>query len=180
MFVLATVILPLVLRSALGDSIRLRTYSKRWIRIAHLAVYYFCIAVVVLMQSVELAGLARIDLGIGLLWVVYVGCVFAAMLQATKGLVGMLRGWQIANIAFWITSSGFGLVKLLSLIQLAKHPAFQRTDGSYGISHQIVDDAIGLGFHAILIPLEISLLFMEPWGEMIGGGRSYNEYEMKA
>jgi len=133
------------------------------------------------MQTVEIAQLAKIEYGVGLLWFVYIGCIIAGGLQATKGIRGLLRGWEIANLLFWILSFVFGLVKLIALIKLSDSgPMYRREDGPYGISHQITDDGISVGFYAILAILEVSLMFSKTSSETAMAVRLTEQVEGKA
>jgi hypothetical protein len=177
---LALAVFPLAVPAPLYQSLHHRPYKRRWHRILNLAGYYGAIAVVVLMQSVEVAGLARINFGLGLVPVVYVGCALAAALQATKGLWGRLRGWEFANILFWFLSFIISIVKLAALSKLPSTEAFRRENGSYGVSHQINDIAIMLVFYIVLAALEIGLLFCKPWSQNAEEGTrlmELNEYK---
>ena len=135
---------------------------RRWLRILLLVVYFFAIAVVVLMESVEVARLAQVELGLGLVPVVYAGCVVAAALQATRGLRGILKGWQVASLLFWVVSLCITTVKAAALAKFNKDGPEWRNGGAYSVDHQITDLVILVIFYAIAGILEIVLLVVRP------------------
>ena len=96
-FVVLLAVFPLAFRQPVTGRDR---PVRRWLRILLLVIYFFSIGVIVLMESVEVARLAQVDLGLGLVPAVYAGCVVAAALQATRGLRGLARGWQVAALLF--------------------------------------------------------------------------------
>jgi len=161
-------IFSLALRAPLDAKAKRWTYKRRWHRVVHLVVYYFFIAVVLLMESVEVARLAQINFGLGLIPFVYVGCVIAAAGQATKGLGHRLRGWQVANAVFWAASLAVSVAKVAALNALPRDEAYRREEGPYGVSHQVTDLTILIAFYALLFVYEIALLFSTPWSESVG------------
>jgi hypothetical protein len=164
---LAFVILPATLRTAITEKLKRGVYKKRWHRILHLSFYYFFILAIAIIESVEVARLAQINLGVGLIPFVYVGCAAIAGLQATHGLWGRLHGWQIASVMFWVMSCAISLVKRIALSRLSKEEAFRREEGPYSVSHQTTNVAIMMAFYAGLIGHEIGLVFSMPWSESV-------------
>ena len=135
---------------------------RRWLRIVLLVLYYFAIAVIVLMESVEVARFATTNLGVGLVPFVYAGCVVAGALQATGGLRGVLRGWQVAAFLFWVLSLCITTVKAAALAKFNKDGPEWRNDTAYSVDHQITDLVILVIFYAIAGILEVVLLVVRP------------------
>jgi hypothetical protein len=159
----------LFLPVAVSHKVTRRAYKRRWQRILHLSIYYFFIVVIILMESVEIAGLARIEFGIGLLPFVYAGCIGCATHQATKGLWGKMKSWEVINVVFWVMSLAITVAKMVALGKLSNDEMYRRDEGSYAISHQITDIAVLIGFYAALFGLEIGLIFCKPWSETMRG-----------
>ena len=126
------------------------------------ACYYFCIGVIVLMQSVEIGRLAAANLGIGLLPFVYVGCATACVMQATGGLRGRVPGFQVGAVLFWALSACITAVKLAAVVRFGTVGPLARLDTAYPISDQFTDLAVEIPFYAALVCLEVVLLVYRP------------------
>jgi hypothetical protein len=177
---LAFIIFPIFIRRDFVKQFPGWQVKKRWWRIALHTVYYFCIAVVMLMESVEIARLVQIEYGIGLLPFVYAGCVIAAVLQASSRGCERLQGWQIANLLFWILSLAVTSVKLASLGRLSMTSEFRRDETVYSIPHQVNDLAIEVAFFAILAGLEVGLMLQKSLTPTPSAGVHSEELELKS
>ncbi|KAK3939083.1 hypothetical protein QBC46DRAFT_154069 [Diplogelasinospora grovesii] len=153
---------------------RSRATTKRWVRIVLLTLYYFFIGVIILMESVEVSRLVQIDIGVGLIPFVYAGCLVAGVMQATEGVRGRIRGWQVANLLFWVLSLCITAVKVTAVNKFGSDGPLARNDTAYPIIHQANDLNILIAFYALLTGLEVVLLFVRPVsGEgSFDGGRS--------
>ncbi len=152
-------LLPLFFRSPLASR---PSPPRRWVRVIFLALYYFCIGVIILMESIEIARLARASLGIGLLPFVYAGCLVAAAGQATDGLRGTFRGWQAACLLFWVLGLCISAVKTAALTRFGTDGPLARDDSAYPVEDQVTDLAILIVFYGLLAVLEAALLFVRP------------------
>jgi hypothetical protein len=161
---LGLVIFPLVLRGLLADKLHRMTYKRHWHRIVHLTLYYFFIAVIILMESVEVGRLEQINYGIGLLPFVYVGCLLAAAQHLTRHAWGRLLGWQVASVIFWAMSIAVAVAKIVALNKLPDTEEYRRDSGPYSVFHQLNDINILMAFYIILLITEITLLLWKPWG----------------
>lgn len=159
--VVALSLCPLLFRSPLAFLQRMGAPRRRWVRILAQVAYYFFILVILLMESVEVARLLQIGLGVGLIPFVYAGCVVAVLLQATNGL-GRLHGWQIANLLFWLVSLCVTAAKAAAVWKFGLTGPLAREDTAYSTVHQITDLAILCAFYALLPVLEIGLVFIKP------------------
>lgn len=153
--------------------------TARWLRVTTLVLYYFFIAVVVLMQTVELARLVQIEYGVGLLPFVYAGCVVAAAMQATRGFGGRLPGWQVAGLVFWAAGFVMAVLKLAALNKIGTEGPYARNDGSYPTIHQITDIVILVAFYPLTFCVELALLFQAPWKRSTGDGHTAADGENK-
>ncbi|KAH8887676.1 hypothetical protein GQ53DRAFT_606715, partial [Thozetella sp. PMI_491] len=132
---------------------------RRWVQKTFVVAYYFCIGVIVLMESVEIGRLAAASLGVGLVPFIYVGCAVACALQATDGLWGHAKGFQVAGALFWALSLCITSVKLAAVVRFGVTGPLARLDTAYPISDQVTDLAVELPFYALLVALEVSLVF---------------------
>lgn len=154
--------------------------TKRWVRIATLVAYYFSIGVLVLMHTVEIARLAQIKYGVGLLPFVYAGCAVAAVMQGTKGLWGRVGGWQAANCMLWIGGLVMAAIKVAAVGKMGTTGPYAREDGPYSTPHQINDLIILIAFYALTLSLEIGLMLQAPIRRGPKGEKVAHEGENKA
>lgn len=131
-------------------------------RIFALVAYYFCVAVVVLMETVEVARLALAQLGVALVPFVYALCALAIALQATNGLRGVLRGWQVALLLAWLLSACITAAKLAAVREFGTDGPYARVGSRYPTDDQITDLAVLLVFYVLLVVLELILLLLRP------------------
>ncbi|KAI3532885.1 hypothetical protein CABS01_09958 [Colletotrichum abscissum] len=150
------------------DKIKRYTVKKEWQRHAQLSVYFFSILVVFLMEIMEIARLAEIRYAIGLLPFVFAGCGVCAVMQATRGIKGKIRNWQVANIIFWIMSVAVTIIKILTIQRSSmRFPEFRRMGTDYPTTHQVQDLAVIAGFYVLLLINEIALFFQKTWEETV-------------
>ena len=124
--------------------------------------YYGAVAVILLMQSVEIVQLKRASLGVGLLPFVYVGAVVAALLRVTEGLWGdrgggraffskTLSPFWVASIFLWTGSAAVTATKTIGLVTgLGLSGTLNSRDETpYPVVHQFVDLVILTAFYAL-------------------------------
>ena len=117
-----------------------------------------------LMESVEIAGLLRTDLGIGLLPFAYTGVCAAAALQATDGAFGRVRGYWAAGTAFWVAGGAVTSLKVAAVLGLGLSGPLARDDTSYATSHQFTDLLVLAVLYVLAIVAEVGLVFVRRSG----------------
>jgi len=137
-----------------------RASPRCWARTAALVIYYFSIGVVILMETVEIARLARAGLGIGLLAFVYVGCLAAIAAQATDGGKRALAGWQLASLVFWALGLCITSAKHAALGKFGTSGRFARVGSAYPVADQLTDLMVLLISYALLVGVEVALWFL--------------------
>ena len=157
LLILTLAVCPLLFRKPLAPATTSRP-RRRWVRILLQVIYYFSIFVIILMETVEIARLARADLGIALLPFVYAGCLLAGAVQAT----GAVRGGQAANLLFWTLGLCITAVKTAAVARFGTTGPLARQDTAYPIDHQITDLVILIIFYGLLMGLEIAMMFVKP------------------
>ncbi|KAK7976467.1 hypothetical protein PG989_014930 [Apiospora arundinis] len=122
--------------------------------------YYGAIAVIILMQSVEIVQLERVSLGVGLLPFVYAGAAVAALLRFAEGLWGTsghsffretLSPFWVASLFLWTGSAAVTATKTIALVTglgLGGAP-HSRDETAYPVVHQFVDLVILTAFYAL-------------------------------
>ncbi|CEJ94722.1 hypothetical protein VHEMI10238 [[Torrubiella] hemipterigena] len=130
-----------------------------------LTIYYLLIVCLVAMQALEIARLAKLDYGIGLLPFMFVGLLLAAFLHFTEGIEGLVVGWRGLNVFIWLGTMVMSIVKVVGL----HYEGNDRTGSAYPMSDQILDVSVMAGVYAVLIVLEIVL---RRWGNRITRPRS--------
>ncbi|KAI0175215.1 hypothetical protein BJ166DRAFT_166188 [Pestalotiopsis sp. NC0098] len=134
------------------------TWRARWGQMLLFAAYYFVVAVLALMQSVEVIGLARIKLGVGLLPFAYVGFAAAIALQATDGLFRRIRGYWAATTAFWVAGAAITALKITGVLGLGLKGSLAREDTTYATVHQFTDLVILAAFYVLAVVVEIAVM----------------------
>lgn len=152
--------------------------SRRWVRLSALSVYFFCIVVIVLMETIEVARLVRADLGVGLVPFVYVGCLIAISLQATDALWGRLRGWQVSGTLFWLLSFCITTVKAVAVGRFGTKGPLARKGSKYPVEDQLTDLIVLVIFYAILVAMQIILVYVKP-ARRVSGVIQDDEVELK-
>lgn len=130
-----------------------------------LTIYYLLIVCLIAMQALEIARLAKLDYGIGLLPFMFVGLLLAAFLHFTEGLEGLVVGWRGLNVFIWLGTMVMSIVKVVGL----HYEGNDRAGSAYPISDQILDVSVMAGVYAVLVVLEIVL---RRWGNRITRPRS--------
>jgi hypothetical protein len=128
----------------------------------HIA-YYFCIIIIILMQSIELARLVELDLGIGLIPVVYAGCLIAAIVHGTDSFRGKLVFGKFANLCFWLATIAVAGTKATAIHKFGRdveENPLARHDTAYSIDHQITDLVILAIFAAGAFIFEVLVLVL--------------------
>ncbi|KAK8084627.1 hypothetical protein PG997_005898 [Apiospora hydei] len=143
--------------------------------------YYGAVAVILLMQSVEIVQLERASLGIGLLPVVYAGPAGAALLRLTEGqwrrgahhrggrrltsslLSEALSPFWVASLFLWTGSAAVTATKTialatgLGLLDRDDRAPLSRADTPYPVVHQFVDLVILTAFYALAAAGEVGM-----------------------
>jgi hypothetical protein len=171
-FFLALALTPFVSRELTVGSAHGST--RRWYRILLLVLYFFSVAVVILMETVEIVGLARTGLGIALIPFVYAGYLVAATLQASDGLRGRLKAWRFVNLLFWTLSACITSAKLAAVTKFGTDGPLARSDTLYAVHHQINNLSILVGFYVLLMLVEIAIAFAKPAPTYGAGGAAVN------
>lgn len=140
------------------------TWRAKWKRILLFAGYYFVVGVLVLMESVEVAGLARAKLGVGLIPFAYAGYLAAAVLQATDGGLRRVRGYWAASTAFWVAGAAITGLKVAGVMGLGLAGRLAREDTTYATVHQFTDLAILGVFYVVAIAAEVGVMVVRRRG----------------
>lgn len=151
--------------------------------------YYGTIAVVLLMQSVEIVQLERASLGIGLLPFAYAGAVCAALLRLTDRLwlgTGIHRNpvtafvsdalspFWVASVFLWTGSAAVAATKTIAMVTglgLRGTPN-SRDETPYPVVHQFVDLVILTVFYALAATGEVGMTVLrgkERRAAIVGG-----------
>ncbi|KAI0129513.1 hypothetical protein BJ170DRAFT_681010 [Xylariales sp. AK1849] len=138
-----------------------RLHWKHWLLYG---AYYFCIGVIVLMESVEIVQLARAGLGVGILPLVYVGCGAAGFLQASDGCFRTMRGFWAASTAFWVGGAAMTVVKMAGLAGLGLQGHLAREGGVYPTVHQFTDLVILAAFYLAAVAAEAGMVVLRRKG----------------
>lgn len=153
-----------VSRILLGPADANAVKSRPWIRNTIIGVYYVLIAVVLSLESVEVARFVQSSMGIGLTPFVYGGCVVAITLRATKGFKNKVPGWQTASQLFWLVSAVVTLIKAVAVGRMLNFPEgrFAREDSVYPARQQLgVQLVLFIAYLALLIT-ESVVQFLKP------------------
>ncbi|KAK8130949.1 hypothetical protein PG984_007387 [Apiospora sp. TS-2023a] len=136
--------------------------------------YYGAIAVIILMESVEIVQLERASLGIGFLPFVYAGAVSAALLRLTDRLwlgsrthrsrsaaflSDALSPFWVASVFLWTCSAAVTATKTIALVTglgLGGTPN-SRDETPYPVFHQFVDLVILTVFYALAAAGEVGM-----------------------
>lgn len=163
-----------VSRVLLGPADADAVKSRPWVRNSIVAGYYVLIAGVVAAESVEVVRFVQSGMGLGLVPVVYGGCVTAVVLRATKG-GGLLRrrgagrkervpGWQSASQLFWLVSSVVTLIKAIAVGRMLGFPGgrFAREGEAYPAMEQLVVQVALFVAYFLLLITETVVQFLKP------------------
>ncbi|KAF3026342.1 hypothetical protein E8E14_005168 [Neopestalotiopsis sp. 37M] len=134
------------------------TWRSSWGRILVFVAYYFVVAVLVLMQTVEVLGLARIQLGVGLVPFAYVGFAGAVAMQATDGVFRRIRGYWAAAVALWVAGAAITALKITGVLGLGLEGSLARQDTTYATVHQFTDLIILGSFYILAVVAEIAVM----------------------
>lgn len=153
-----------VSRILLGPADANAVKSRPWIRNTIIGVYYFLIAVVLALESVEIARFVQSDMGIGLTPFVYGGCIIATVLRATKGFKNKVPGWQTASQVFWLVSAVVTLIKAVAVGRMLNFPGakFARDGSIYPASEQLAVQAVLTIAYLCLLVTEVVVQFSKP------------------
>lgn len=153
-----------VSRILLGPADANAVKSRPWIRNTIIGVYYVLIAVVVALESVEVARFVQSDMGIGLTPFVYGGCIIAIVLRATKGFKNKVPGWQTASQVFWLVSAVVTLIKAVAVGRMLNFPGakFARDGSIYPAQQQLAVQAVLTIAYLCLLTTEVVVQFSKP------------------
>ncbi|KAJ4415228.1 hypothetical protein N0V82_007465 [Gnomoniopsis sp. IMI 355080] len=153
-----------VSRVLLGPADANAVKNKPWVRNTIIGIYYFLIAVVLGLESVEVARFVQSDMGIGLTPVVYGGCVIAISLRATKGFKNKVPGWQTASQLFWLVSAVVTLIKAVAVGRMLNFPGgrFAREDSVYPAKQQLAVQSVLVIVYVSLLITESVVQFLKP------------------
>jgi len=130
--------MPIIFRKPVAMGVHASpSLSKPWVRRTLYGIYYFCIFVIILMETIEIARLAVASLGVALLPFVYVGCLVATVLHATDGFRGVVRGYEVALILFWALGLCVTAVKTAALVRFGKQEPLARKATAYPVDDQV-------------------------------------------
>lgn len=108
------------------------------------------------MQTLEIVRLELLHFGIGLQPFTYVGLILGALLHCSEGASGRIRGWQAINGVVWI---GGVVMSAVQVVGLSKEGINGRKGSKYPISDQVIDVAVMAGVYAVVMILELVLVF---------------------
>lgn len=153
-----------VSRILLGPADANAVKSRPWIRNTIIGVYYFLIAVVLGLESVEIARFVQSDMGIGLTPFVYGGCIITIVLRSTKGFKNKVPGWQTASQMFWLVSAVVTLIKAVAVGRMLNFPGakFARDGSIYPASEQLAVQAVLTIAYLCLLVTEVVVQFSKP------------------
>lgn len=150
--------------------------------------YYGSVAVILLMQSVEIVQLERASLGVGLLPFIYAGAVSAALLRFTDELwlgaggtrhrspvsaflSDALSPFWVASVFLWTGSAAVAATKTIALatgLGLGGTPR-SRDETPYPVVHQFVDLVILTVFYALAAGGEVGMTVLRGKKRRVAG-----------
>ncbi|KAH6647618.1 hypothetical protein BKA67DRAFT_539468 [Truncatella angustata] len=139
-------------------------WRAKWKRILLVAAYYFVIAVLILMETVEVVQLAKAGLGVGLIPFAYAGFLAAIVLQATDGGFRRIRGYWAASTAFWVAGAAITALKIVGVLGLGLEGRFAREGTPYATVHQFTDLVILGAFYVLAIVGEMGIMVVRRKG----------------
>lgn len=159
-----------VSRVLLGPADANAVKSRPWVRNSVIAVYYVLVAGVLAAESVEVVRFVQAGMGVGLVPVVYGGCLTAVGLRATKGggRKGEGRdrvpGWQSASQVFWLVSAVVTLIKAIAVGRMVDFPGgrFARAGERYPAMEQLVVQVVLFVAYFLLLVVETVVQFLKP------------------
>ncbi|KAJ4394466.1 hypothetical protein N0V93_003684 [Gnomoniopsis smithogilvyi] len=153
-----------VSRVLLGPADANAIKSKPLVRNTIIGVYYLLIALVLGLESVELARFVQSSMGIGLIPFVYGGCVIAITLRATKGFKNKVPGWQTASQLFWLVSAVVTLIKAVAVGRMFSFPdgRFARENSVYPAKQQLAVQLVLFIAYLSLLITESVVQFLKP------------------
>lgn len=116
------------------------------------------------MESVEVVGLIRAKLGVGLIPSAYAGYLAAIVLQATDGGFRRIRGYWAASTAFWVAGAAITGLKVASIMGLGLSGRLAREGTPYATVHQFTDLVILGAFYIIAVIGEVGVMVMRRKG----------------
>jgi heme/copper-type cytochrome/quinol oxidase subunit 1 len=108
------------------------------------------------MQTLEIVRLELLHFGIGLQTFTYVGLILGALLHWSEGASGRIRGWQAINGVVWI---GGVVMSAVQVVGLSREGINGRKGSKYPINDQVIDVAVMAGVYAVVMILELVLVF---------------------
>lgn len=153
-----------VSRILLGPADANAVKSRPWIRNTIVSAYYVFIALVVGLESVEVARFVQSDMGIGLTPFVYSGCAIAIVLRGTKGFKNKVPGWQTASQLFWLLSAVVTIIKVVAVGRMLTFPdgRFAREDTVYPTMQQLAVQVVLFISYLFLLTTESVVQFLKP------------------
>lgn len=153
-----------VSRILLGPADANAVKNRPWIRNSIVGAYYAFIALVVGLESVEVARFVQSDMGVGLVPFVYGGCAIAIALRATKGFKNKVPGWQTASQLFWLVSAVVTIIKAVAVGRMLTFPdgRFARNDSAYPAMEQLTVQLALFIAYLFLLTTESVVQFLKP------------------
>lgn len=122
---------------------------------------------IIILTTIEMARLAQIGWGVGLLPFVPITTIFATVLYLMRYRLGAIypkgkveKGITVTILSFWLFMTIFEVVKAHTLIKL--QPKFPRDDVSYRTSVQILDVSLIILFMTLVFTLMV-VEMLRPW-----------------